>query len=341
MPRSTKNPGIFAGDANTTIPPTPVVGVSYRDAANGLDNIRDGWPFKEIVNSPEFAQILHELTSLTDLIDRTGVLEYKDDVEYDIVPAFVQGSNGEIYKSLIANGPATTVVDPVGDATGTWVLFASSKTGQVKTTVLTSSDAAWVPDPLTRAIEFTVVGGGGGGGAADGQGATTGGAASGGAGAGTAIKTSTVIDASYNITIGAGGAGGTGSSGGTGGGQSSVVSTSLNVTANGGSGGAGDLAQAGDGTASGQVGGTAAGGDINLRGGSSETARVVAGSPACLGQSGASFLGGQTRTVSVNNDGVNASTPGAGGSGGSTQDSATNRSGGNGFRGVVIIKEFF
>ncbi len=128
MPRATKNPGIFAADAQTTIPPTPVVGVSYRDQANGLDNIRDGWPFKQIVNSPEFAQILHELTSLTDLVDRTGILEYKDDVEYDIVPAYVQGSDGLLYKSAIANGPGTGagVVDPVGDVSGTWALFSET-----------------------------------------------------------------------------------------------------------------------------------------------------------------------------------------------------------------------
>lgn len=126
MPRTIKNPGIFAGDANTTIPPTPVSGVSYRDAVSGLANIRQGWPFDTIVNSPEFAQILHQLTSLTDLIDRTGLLEYKDDVDYDTVPAYVQGSNGLPYTSQQVNGPATTVVDPVGDTTGVWVLGNSA-----------------------------------------------------------------------------------------------------------------------------------------------------------------------------------------------------------------------
>ena len=116
MPRSIKNPGIFAENANTTIPPTPVVSESYRDAATGLDDIAEGWPFKNIVDSKDFNQILHQLTSLTDLIDRTGILEWKNDVEYDIVPAYVQGSDGEIYKSLQASGPATTPRDPTTQA---------------------------------------------------------------------------------------------------------------------------------------------------------------------------------------------------------------------------------
>lgn len=120
MARDVKNPGIFAADAITTIPTDPVVGVPYRDPVNGLDNIRDGWPYKTIVNSPDFAQILHDLTALTGYIDRTGILEWKDDVEYDDVPAYVRGSDGELYVSLQVNGPSATVVDPVGDTTSTW-----------------------------------------------------------------------------------------------------------------------------------------------------------------------------------------------------------------------------
>tara|TARA_R110002126_G_scaffold10384_3_gene47294 strand:- start:1235 stop:2245 length:1011 start_codon:yes stop_codon:yes gene_type:complete len=126
MPRTTKNPGVFAADAQTTIPPTPVVGVAYRNAATGLAAIRAGWPFKTIVDSSDFAQILHELTSFTDLIDKTGILEYKDDIDYDIVPAFAVGSDGELYKSTAINGPASTVIDPVGDLTGVWETIQSS-----------------------------------------------------------------------------------------------------------------------------------------------------------------------------------------------------------------------
>lgn len=165
MPRATKNPGIFAADAQTTIPPTPVVGVSYRDPVNGLDNIRDGWPFKQIVNSPEFAQILHELTSLTDLVDRTGILEYKDDVVYDLVPAYVQGSDGVLYVSAIANGPGTGagVVDPVGDVSGTWAAYLNL-TGQVASFATSSPPSGWLKangaavSRTTYASLFSVIG---------------------------------------------------------------------------------------------------------------------------------------------------------------------------------------
>jgi hypothetical protein len=37
------------------------------------------------------------------------------------IGATTQGSDGNRYRCAIANGPATTVVDPVGDATGTWL----------------------------------------------------------------------------------------------------------------------------------------------------------------------------------------------------------------------------
>lgn len=132
MPRDIKNPGIFAADALTDIPTNPVVGASYRNAATGLDAIRAGWPFNRIVSSADFAQILHQLTSLTDLVDRVGILPHSESVGYTFVPAFVQGSDGLVYKSTVANGLDNAgdpvgpgVVDPVGDDTGVWEEFSS------------------------------------------------------------------------------------------------------------------------------------------------------------------------------------------------------------------------
>ena len=150
MARTTKNPGIFAGDATTTIPPTPVTGVSYRDDVNGLDNIRNGWPFKTIVDSAEFAQIMHELTSLTDEIDKTGILEWSDEVDYDKIPAYVIGSDGQLYKSTGVNGPATTVVDPVGDLTGTWINLQIEDTPSVRNEFINGAFQRWA-----RQITFT------------------------------------------------------------------------------------------------------------------------------------------------------------------------------------------
>lgn len=47
-------------------------------------------------------------------------LPYSATVDYP-VGVYVKGSDGFLYKALIANGPASTVVNPVGDTTGVWV----------------------------------------------------------------------------------------------------------------------------------------------------------------------------------------------------------------------------
>ena len=123
MSRIITNPGIFADDAETTIPATPIVGVSYRNDVTGADDIADGWPFKTIVDSSDFAEIMFQITSLLKLLDKTGILEHSDLIDYDSVPAYAVGTDGEVYKSLQVNGPSTTVVDPVGDISDTWEKF--------------------------------------------------------------------------------------------------------------------------------------------------------------------------------------------------------------------------
>lgn len=114
--RSVKSPGIFADAASTVIPPTPIAGVSYRDATNGAANTDDGWPYAIRVNSAEFNQIMFQYSSLLTLLDKQGLLGWTNLVDY-LVPAIVFGSDGKIYKSLQVSGPATTVKDPVSEPT--------------------------------------------------------------------------------------------------------------------------------------------------------------------------------------------------------------------------------
>ncbi len=69
MARTDKHPGVFASDAEPTIPSTPIVGESYRNT--GLSAaIADGWPFKAIVDSADFNEFMHRLTTFTGLIDK-------------------------------------------------------------------------------------------------------------------------------------------------------------------------------------------------------------------------------------------------------------------------------
>lgn len=61
-----------------------------------------------------------------------------------------KGSNGLVYRALIANGPTTTVVNPVGDVTGTWLRESPvtqfyTDSGTANTYVLTASPASQAP----------------------------------------------------------------------------------------------------------------------------------------------------------------------------------------------------
>lgn len=207
-------------------------------------------------------------------------------------------------------------------------------------TVITASDAAWEPNPLTKFIEFIVVGGGAGGGAVDGGGGSASFATS-GSGAGWSIKTTNIIDATYNITIGAAGVGGAaGINDGTDGGTTTIVSASINVTAIGGIKGIGTGSSSGTTSSGGVLGGSSSGGDINQNGGWSTDAIQVAGSVVSKSRSGASYFGGGNEASEVTSAGTNATNYGEGGSSASSQNDATDRAGGDGFQGVVLVREY-
>ncbi len=219
-----------------------------------------------------------------------------------------------------------------------------SKISSVIVTVIESSDPAWTPNPLTKSIEFTVIGGGGGGGGIDGQGSGTAGSSGGGGGGGSAIKISSAIDTAYSITIGAGGNGGSPANNGGNGGVTSVVSSGLNMVANGGVGGTGVLATAGT-TGAGvgnRPGGTATGGDLNFQGSASGAAKVGSGEVDSTSSGGASIWGAGAPPVygSLDTGADDATFYGGGGGGIFMKNQTTNDNGGDGADGVVVVREF-
>lgn len=116
--RTNKNPGIFAKNAQTSIPNPPVPGVPYRDSIEGTANIAEGWPYEQKVLSQEWNEILFRLTTLTDVLDKTGVLGWCNAINYDTSKAFVVGSDDRLYESLQSSGPdAGGAKDPVSEPT--------------------------------------------------------------------------------------------------------------------------------------------------------------------------------------------------------------------------------
>ena len=104
--RDFKNPGIFADDASTTIPPTPIAGVAYRDAILGADATPDGWKYGTRVDSKDWNQIMFLITSVLDMLDRKGILGWSNQVDYT-EPGYVMGSDGNTYRWVQESGPSS------------------------------------------------------------------------------------------------------------------------------------------------------------------------------------------------------------------------------------------
>lgn len=72
-------------------------------------------------------QLFHELFALARYVLQRGVVEYDDEVDYP-VNAVVQASDGNLYKADTANGPSSTVDDPVSGSEWSRVNTARSTT---------------------------------------------------------------------------------------------------------------------------------------------------------------------------------------------------------------------
>lgn len=59
-------------------------------------------------------------------INDQGILEYDNLTDYTANLSYAVGSDGILYVCKINNGPSSSVVDPVGDLTGTWVIQSAT-----------------------------------------------------------------------------------------------------------------------------------------------------------------------------------------------------------------------
>lgn len=202
--------------------------------------------------------------------------------------------------------------------------------------------------PWATYAEITVVGSGGAGGGAEnnGFGSNDYSMGSGGGAGGTAIVYVTLasLAVSETVTIGAGGLGVAGADGNWG--NSSSFGTLAVAT-----GGEGGLTQGIDSTSQGQgkaggLGGVGTTGDLLLRGGAGGPCWLANTETGFSGGGGLSSFGGYgnynvaPETGSPAFNGTNADVPGAGGGGAldSNGSSGSEKSGGNGADGIVVVK---
>lgn len=199
-----------------------------------------------------------------------------------------------------------------------------------------TSSGTWTKPSGLRAVMVEVVGGGGAGGGCIGAGSGLSEGGGGGAGGySRKLFQASELSATESVVVGAGGTGVSGAAG-TAGGTSSFKT----VSATGGSGGDVMTSATTTQAALRGGGGTGSGGDLNVTGSDGGHGRTILGVPVLANTGAASSLGGsqQIGSLIVGNGWVGTN-PGGGGSG--AFGSTTNRTGGAGSVGAVIITTYF
>lgn len=113
----------FANSGDKTPIPDPVQidgSVSYESGFTPdyqADQETD--PNAKDVDRAQENQFKHDVTEVLKETQEQGLLPYRNDVNYP-VNAKASAANGFGYKASIINGPASSVVLPVGDTSGTW-----------------------------------------------------------------------------------------------------------------------------------------------------------------------------------------------------------------------------
>jgi len=210
-------------------------------------------------------------------------------------------------------------------------------------TILTTGTAATytVPSGIAR-LRVTCIGGGGGSGGIDGQGAATSAASMGGGGGGwcSFLILPTLLEATYEYTIGAGGtAASSGNNNGGDGGTTTFAGGTVALSATGGTGGAGHLGINSSALLAGTAAGVGSGGDINGRGVPATSRGIYLGVLTSTSTSGCCpIIGGGIRS---SNTGTSGGYYGEGGGAVHESGAATDVSGAAGKAGCIIIEEYY
>lgn len=213
--------------------------------------------------------------------------------------------------------------------------------GPASMSVLTSGVGATytVPAGVYR-LRVRVQGAGGGGGGADGGSAQAGCGGGGGGGSYVEQVYQVVPGQTFTYTIGTGGAGGVaGNNAGTAGGGTTFDNGGSILTAAGGTGGASvGVAGTAFGFAGGGIGGVPTGGAWGHRGDRASLGIRISGTTAWGGQGGNSTMGAGGAHAGEATGGAGLAY--GGGGAGSSSSTTTDRAGGAGADGVILVEEF-
>lgn len=97
--RTVVMPGVWALNAQTTIPTPPVSNTSYRNSNLSEQTIENGWGYSTIVNSADYNQFVYLLTLFLQVLEASGgVLPFCMTTKYG-KNGFALGSDGILYIS--------------------------------------------------------------------------------------------------------------------------------------------------------------------------------------------------------------------------------------------------
>ena len=146
-----KGPAVY-GEAASTDTSSPSTGTGYRDTTITNAQIQAALKkFDTLAGSAIENEYLFRLSTLVDLIERTGILGWNAETSY-IASSFVVGDDGNIYRAVQAN----LNVDPTTDPGTNWVNYADiSLTSSLDTLFPVGSILVGGTNPSTRGFAGT------------------------------------------------------------------------------------------------------------------------------------------------------------------------------------------
>jgi hypothetical protein len=267
-----------------------------------------------------------------------AVLKYHDGTGWEPVVSALQGPTGPtgVAVGLPTGGVTGAVLVKASEADYDTAWEGTTAYRFVETVYFTSSGTFTKASyPWLRAIRVKVQGAGGGGGGA-GADDSSGGGGGGGAYTEKFITDIAGLSSSETITVGSAGSGGAaGNNAGTAGGNSSFGTL---LVANGGSGGNGS----GGVYITNNGGNASTPGDFTVAGGAGVGRSITPTGISGNNAGGDSFLGFGAKSRAINTSHAGSDTPaklyGGGGASGRRGSSGTDRAGGDGADGIVIVE---
>lgn len=145
--RTTTLPGIWASNAQTTIPTPPVAGVTYRDTTLNSTAIDKAWPFKTIVDSSDFNQHAFLQDTLIKEAEQYGIMRWNNTTTYK-EGGFCLGQDGKIYQAKRDNqGKEPTA------SSDDWGIYPELSPYQLKSNLSQVIDSSTTKYPSNKAVQ--------------------------------------------------------------------------------------------------------------------------------------------------------------------------------------------